>query len=170
MNLIIRELENHDAEVISSAFQEIKWHKTASQYKRYYSEQCAGKRLVLVAFLNNKFAGYLTIVWKSKYPSFRKNSIPEIVDLNVLPKYQQRRIGTKLMDKAEKIISKKSKMLGIGVGLAPGYNAAQRMYVRRGFVPDGAGITYKNKYVKYGQSVIADDDLVLYFIKQLRRR
>jgi hypothetical protein len=44
------------------------------------------------------------------------------------------------------------------------------MYVRRGFVPDGAGITYKNKYVKYGQSIIADDDLVLYFIKQLKRR
>jgi len=123
---------------------------------------------MLVAFLKSKFAGYLTIIWKSTYPPFKKGGIPEIVDLNVLPEYQGQKIGTKLMNEAEKIISKKSKVVGIGVGLAPGYNVAQRMYVRRGFIPDGLGITYKNKYVKYGQVVCADDELVLHFTKLLR--
>ena len=169
MDLLIRKLQNHDAEIISSAFNEIGWNKPASQYERYYSEQENGKRLTLVVFLNKKFSGYLTIVWESEYPPFRKDNIPEVVDLNVLPKYQRQKIGTRLMEKAEKIISKKSKIVGIGVGLAPGYNAAQRMYVRRGFVPDGLGIEYNNKPVKYGQKIVVDDSLVLHFTKQLKK-
>jgi ribosomal protein S18 acetylase RimI-like enzyme len=168
MNLQIRKIQSRDAEIISSAFDEIKWNKPASQFKRYYVEQKAGKRLVLVAFLDKKFAGYLTIVWKSAYPPFKKNNIPEIVDLNVLPKYQRQEIGTKLMDEAEKIISKKYKIVGIGVGLAPGYNVAQKMYVRRGFVPDGLGAEYKGKPVKYNQKIIVDDSLVLHFTKELK--
>ena len=71
------------------------------------------------------------------------------------------------MNEAEKIIAKKSKTAGIGVGLAQGYEAAQVMYARRGYTPDGLGLTYKNKYLKYGQNVPIDDSLVLYFTKKL---
>ncbi|MFA4872421.1 MAG: GNAT family N-acetyltransferase [Patescibacteria group bacterium] len=170
MHLLIRKLQNHDAEIISSAFNEIRWNKPASQYKHYFTEQKVGKRLVLVAFVNKKFVGYLTIVWKSNYPPFKNGNIPEVVDLNVLPKYQRQKIGTKLMDEAEKIISKKSKVVGIGVGLAPGYNAAQRMYVRRGFIPDGLGVEYNEKSVKYGQKIVVDDSLTLHFTKRLNNR
>jgi GNAT superfamily N-acetyltransferase len=168
MNLSIRKLRDSDGEIISSAFREIKWNKPVSQYRRYYKEQKAGKRLVLVAFIERKFVGYLTIVWKSDYLPFRKAGAPEIVDLNVLPEYQGRKIGTKLMDAAEEIISKKLKLVGISVGLAPGYNAAQRMYVRRGFVPNGLGIQYNNRPVRYGQKIIVNDSLVLFFTKQLK--
>jgi len=149
MNLQIKQLQNQDTDIIASAFDEINWHKPVTQYRRYFSEQKNGKRLVIVAWYNKKFAGYLTIVWQSKYPAFKKSHTPEIVDLNVLPKYQQRKIGTTLMNEAEKIIAKKSKTAGIGVGLAPGYEAAQVMYARRGYTPDGLGLTYKNKYLKY---------------------
>ena len=122
-----------------------------------------------MAFLDKVFVGYVTIVWRSKYPPFNKNNIPEIVDLNVLPKYQRQKIGTKLMDKAEEIISQKYKVVGIGVGLAPGYNAAQRMYVCRGFIPDGLGVWYGDKSVRYGQKVEINDSLVLHLTKQLNQ-
>lgn len=167
MDIQIRKLHNHDAEIIFSAFDEIGWDKPVSQYQQYFSEQESGARLVLLAFLNLKFAGYLTIVWRSNYTPFKKNNIPEIVDLNVLPKYQRQKIGTKLMDEAEKIIFKKSKVVGIGVGLAPGYNAAQKMYVRRGYVPDGLGVEYNDKPLEYGQKIVVDDSLVLHLTKQL---
>ena len=56
----------------------------------------------------------------------------------------------------------------IGVGLHSGYGSAQRMYVKRGFVPDGSGVWFRDKPAQpYGQ-VENGDDLVLYFAKRLR--
>ncbi len=53
------------------------------------------------------------------------------------------------------------------VGLHPGYNQAQRLYVRRGYIPDGRGVTYRNEYVMEGMQVKLDDDLLLHFTKSL---
>lgn len=47
------------------------------------------------------------------------------------------------------------------------YNAAQRLYARRGYVPDGLGVTYEGRYVDEGQQVPMDDALVLHFTKDL---
>ena len=58
-------------------------------------------------------------------------------------------------------------MAGIGVGLHPGYNQAQRLYVKRGYIPDGRGVTYRDRYVEEGTQVVLDDDLVLHFTKSL---
>ncbi|HVO43880.1 MAG TPA: hypothetical protein VMT34_14720 [Aggregatilineales bacterium] len=49
MDLLIRPLETADIEVIAAAFRAIGWNKPASQYSRYFAEQIAGQRLVLVA-------------------------------------------------------------------------------------------------------------------------
>ena len=70
--------------------------------------------------------------------------------------------------KQKPTIKQKSKEAGIGVGLAPGYRFAQKMYVKRGYIPDGLGIDFKDKKVKFGQKVVADDSLVLHFIKRLK--
>ena len=40
--------------------------------------------------------------------------------------------------------------------------------VKRGYVPDGRGLTYGNRYVREGERVPLDDDLVLHFTKSLR--
>jgi hypothetical protein len=45
------------------------------------------------------------------------------------------------------------------------YGAAQRLYVSRGYTPDGRGLVWRNEAVKYGQQVTVDDDLVLHFVK-----
>ena len=71
------------------------------------------------------------------------------------------------MNEAERKIAERSKFVGIGVGLFEDYGAAQRLYILRGYVPDGKGITYQGKYVKYGDKVTIDDDLVLHMIKPL---
>jgi hypothetical protein len=42
------------------------------------------------------------------------------------------------------------------------------MYVLRGYIPDGNGVTYNNEYIKEGQMITADDRLVLHFVKRLR--
>jgi GNAT superfamily N-acetyltransferase len=167
--LAIRLLEAPDIEPIAAAFAAIGWNKPASQYRRYLTEQQRGERVVLVALLHGSFAGYVTIAWQSGYPPFRAASIPEIVDFNVLPDRRRRGIGSRLLDAAEQRIAARSTEAGIGVGLDPDYGAAQRLYVKRGYVPDGRGLAWGDRHVRWGETVTVDDSLSLYFTKRLRR-
>jgi len=118
--------------------------------------------------MEEQFVGYLTICWKSDYEPFREKNIPEIVDFNVLPKYRRLGIGTQLMNKAENEIASVNSTAGIGVGMTPDYGAAQRLYVLRGYVPDGLGLHWKDHQTQYGEEVKVDDDLALYFTKELK--
>ena len=166
-NLQIRLLEARQIPIIAEAFTALGWDKPASQYERYLAEQEAGARPVLVAYLDGAFAGYVTVKWRSHYPAFADANIPEIADFNVLPQFRRRGIGTRLMDEAERLIAERSAVAGIGVGMIADYGAAQRLYVLRGYVPDGAGVTYFDKVVQYLDPIAADHDLVLYFTKLL---
>lgn len=164
----IRLLTAPDIQPIAAAFAKLGWDKPASQYEKYLSEQESGARVVLVAFLNGEFAGYVTLVWRSHYPAFREQNIPEIVDFNVLPKFRRQGIGTRLLDEAERRVAEASPLVGLGVGMTADYGAAQRMYVKRGYIPDGRGLFSGGVPVVYGQPVQVDDDLVLYFTKNLQ--
>ena len=137
-----------------------------SIYEQYLAEQERDERLVLVAYYDDDFAGYGTIHWHSDYPPFAEKGIPEIKDLNVLPRFRRRGIATKIVDEAEKRIFERSLVIGIGVGMYADYGAAQRMYILRGYVPDGLGLFYKDKPVIPGKEVIVDDDLTLYLTKE----
>jgi GNAT superfamily N-acetyltransferase len=118
-----------------------------------------------VAAVDGQFAGYVTVNWTPTYSGFAEQKIPEIQDLNVLPEFRRQGIGTQLLDRAEEEVALRSSIVGIGVGLHPGYNAAQRLYVKRGYIPDGRGVTYRNCPVEEGMQVVFDDDLVLHLTK-----
>jgi GNAT superfamily N-acetyltransferase len=167
-NLAIRPLNQNDPVVIAAAFAQIGWNKPEAQFRQYLGEQAAGIRTCLVAIVDSHFAGYLTVNWRPSYPGFSELEIPEIQDLNVLRPFQRQGIASRLLDCAETEVARHSGSVGIGVGLHPGYNVAQRMYVRRGYIPDGRGVTYRDHYVDEGAHVLLDDDLVLHFTKQLR--
>jgi hypothetical protein len=81
-------------------------------------------------------------------------------------------VGSLILDTAEKEAATKSQIIGIGVGLYAGedggYGAAQRLYVKRGYVPDGKGITYHDEPTIPGHSYPLDDDLILWLTKKLR--
>jgi len=169
MKIMIKKLHKEDCAMISDAFKEQGWIKTKEQYKRYFKDQEEGKRIVLLAFADAEFAGYCTILWNSYYPSFKQRSIPEITDLNVLIKFRNNGIGTKLMDAAETLIAEKSDIVGIGVGLTKDYGNAQRLYIKRGYIPDGRGISYNETFINCGDSITVDDDLILCFTKELKK-
>lgn len=112
--------------------------------------------------------GYVTVVWNSPYLGFHSRKIPEISDLNVLPNFRRKGIGTRLVHQCEKLAEGKGfKEIGLGVGLISDYGSAQRLYLRLGYMPDGQGAHYKNKVVKYNQDVRADDDLVIFLSKKI---
>jgi GNAT superfamily N-acetyltransferase len=165
--IAIRDMNATDAEPMSAAFSAQGWHKSVTQFTTYWQESAAGKRTVLLAHATGDFAGYLTIVWESDYPPFHAQGIPEIVDFNVLIKYQRRGVGTTLMDEAERRIAQRSDKAGIGVGLLPDYGKAQILYVRRGYVPDGRGLFAHGRWPQHGDTLQIDDNVALYFTKKL---
>jgi len=169
MNVNIRELELQDCRAIADAFAAIGWadHKPLSRFERYRRDHDLGRLHALVALRDEIIVGYLTIVWQSTYSHFRCNEIPEVKDLNVLPKFRRRGIATKLMNAAETTIKSRSPLAGIGVGMYPDYGSAQRLYVKRGYIPDGRGLTYAERVLAPMERVINDDDLVLYLTKKL---
>jgi GNAT superfamily N-acetyltransferase len=162
----IRALRDDDPEVISAAFTANGWDKPVSQYEKYLADQRDGLRDVLVATVDDEFAGYVTVWWESAYEPF--DGIPEISDFNVLPQFRRRGIGSGLMDAAEALVAERSDVVGIGVGLYADYGTAQRMYVRRGYLPDGRGLVYDGKQVPPGDLVRNDDAANLMFTKSLR--
>ena len=159
-------MSQEDIDLIVTQFAAHNWPKPKSTFTDYLQEQGHQERLIWVAFYDTHFAGYITLKWHSLYPAFNQQKIPEIMDLNVLPPYRNKGIATALLDCAEAEGFKKHPVLGIGVGLYADYGQAQRLYVQRGYIPDGLGITYAYKTVAPGAMVCLDDDLVLWFTKR----
>jgi len=167
MNLTIRNITEADPVIISKAFEEQGWSKPVSLYEKYVTEQQNGERVTLIAVHDGEFAGYTNVIWNSDYPPFNESRIPEVSDLNVLMKYRGLGISSKLIDAAEEIISERSAIAGIGVGIFSDYGVAQILYAKRGYIPDEKGIHNGQAYVKYGDQVVVDDDIVLYLTKNL---
>jgi len=163
--LAIAPLQPADVAEIAAAFAKLGWNKPAANYERYLDEAARGVRTTIVARWNGMFAGYVTVRWTPDYPPFREAGIPEVQDLNVLPAFRRRGIGSRLMDEAEALVGARSKTVGIGVAFDPDYGPAQRLYVLRGYVPDARGGTSHGVPVKWGDTVSVDDDLVLYLTK-----
>ena len=165
--MTLTELHQADCLLISHAFQDQGWHKPSSQYEHYLHLQQTGKRDLIVARISGEFAGYLTISWESGYAPFQAGGIPEVVDFNVLKKFQRRGIGTALMDEAEKRIHRVSDYAGIGVGVTADYGPAHILYIKRNYVPDGRGLTQDGSPVQYGGQIEINDGVVLYMVKAL---
>jgi len=138
-----------------------------------YFDQCLelqgqGKREVLIVSTDGADAGYCMLNWAPKYALFKKLGIPEIQDLNVIPSFRQRGIATAFIKHCEGIATKKGhEEMGIAFGLHSSYGAAQRLYIKLGYIPDGQGATYDRKQIAYGDFKPVDDDLCLMLVKAL---
>jgi len=166
--LRVRPLLERDAVVISQAFRNVGLHKSVHQFEQYLEEQQQSIRQCWVAHVDGRFAGYVTLHWNPLYSGIAGKGVPEIQDLNVLPEYRRQGIATRLIDRAEQSAAARAASVAVGVGLHPGYNAAQRLYAQRGYAPDGLGVTYEDRYVEAGELVRFDDELVLHLLKPLR--
>ncbi len=139
--MILRPLAQSDIRQLIRVFATpLTWWNTRRQYQRYWQEQQSGERLMLLAMENGEIAGYVNILWKAQYPGFQKNDIPEINDLVVVDKYRCRGIGAALMEEAEQLVASRGyAIVGLGCGDTAYYQAARRLYAKRGYIPDGSG-------------------------------
>lgn len=165
-NILIRSMKQEDIEAFSDGFTAQGWHAKPEVHEQYLKEQADGTRYVFVAEYCGETAGYTTMVPLASGGPF-KGKYPEIVDFNVLQKFQRKGIGNKILDAAEKTASLICDYVSLGVGLHYGYGTAQRMYVKRGYIPDGSGVWYQNQVLEQYADCCNDDDLVLYLSKEL---
>ncbi len=166
MNSTMRLLEAQDIpRMVASLPTEDHRARRQKIYQRYLEEQSKGEREVVVAFLDEDYAGRVTIIWHPEYPLFAENNIPEISDIGVEPDYQRRGIGSMLMDEAEKRIFERSDVAGIGFGISADYGPAQRMFVKRGYIPDGLGLWSSGRGYIWESSTVQVDDCAIFLTK-----
>lgn len=164
---LIRNLEEGDiSEIVREEIAQ-GWQASDEKYLMRIKHQEEGKCIALVAEYRHSVAGYINLYFQVSAGPFAETGYPEIVDFGVLEKYRRHGIGMKLMDTAEGIASKSSNVICIGVGLHSGYGSAQRMYVKRGYIPDGSGVWYQDKVCEPYADCCNDDELVLYFSKNI---
>ena len=168
-NILIRNIQPSDAAIITEEEIRQGWvNQTIDKYELRLRDQAAGISINLVAEWKGNVAGYINVYPNAPGGPLGNQGLPEIVDFGVLAKYRCNGIGSKLMDVAEEIASRYSDIVYLGVGLYESYGSAQRMYVKRGYIPDGSGIWYGNQHCEPGKHYCLDDDLALYFTKKLR--
>lgn len=167
-SILIRNMQQSDAQIITDEEIAQGWDADVGKYEMRLQHQSAGKSISLVAEYHGNIAGYINVYPDSEWGAFANQGYPEIVDFGVLEKYRRNGIGSKLMEIAEQIASEYADMVYLGVGMHNGYGSAQRMYVKRGYIPDGTGVWYGDKVCEQYANCCNDDDLVLYLSKKLK--
>ncbi len=164
MNCTIRNMIKSDIESLSYGFMNQGWPGREEILARYFLEQESGEREVLVAEVEGAVAGYITILPSAKHGPFAE-VYPELSDFNVFEPFRNQGVGNQLLEEAEKRVKLVSIKVSLGVGLHSGYGAAQRLYIKRGYIPDGTGVWYRNQPLEMNATSQNNDDLVLYLSK-----
>ena len=162
----IRKMQESDIKDLFRGFISQGWPGREEILARYFLEQECGEREVLVAEVEGAVAGYITILPDAKQGPFA-GMAPELSDFNVFEPFQNQGIGNLLLEEAEKRVRLISDKVTLGVGLHSGYGPAQRLYIKRGYIPDGTGVWYQNH--QPAMNAVCEDigELVLYLSKNL---
>ena len=162
----IRKMQTSDVKELSQGFINQGWPGREEILTRYFLEQECGEREVLVAEVGGALAGYVTILPCAKQGPFAE-IYPELSDFNVFEPFQNQGIGNLLLEEAEKRVRLISDKVTLGVGLHSGYGPAQRLYIKRGYIPDGTGVWYQNHQL--AMNAVCEDigEFVLYLSKNL---
>lgn len=125
--------------------------------------------VTFLAFVGDKLAGFVTLRARCGHPRFAGEAVPLLHHLLVFAPYRGRGLGAALLAAAEALAAERADRVVLSVGLHPGYGPAQRLYIRRGYVPLGEGICRGLEPVPEGATVTVDDGLLLWLVKDLRR-
>ncbi|WNS45394.1 GNAT family N-acetyltransferase [Paenibacillus sp. MMS20-IR301] len=163
--VLIRQMGDNDIAIIHGGLLSHDVSKPLDYIESCWKENLAGQRMTLLAFRGHEFAGWGHVVFQPQYSYFADNQIPEIQNFDIIPPFRHRGIGSVLAEALEEAAFARSRTIGIGFGLYASYGTAQRMYIRRGFIPDGRGLMYDNIPAEPGSQVRVDDELTLYLTK-----
>jgi GNAT superfamily N-acetyltransferase len=136
--------------------------------RRYLADHAEPEGASLVAASGHDVVGYAAILWESAFAGFRDHGIPLVHQVAVAGPFRRQGIATLLMDAVERLARERGiATLGITVGLFDKYGPAQRLYGRRGYVPDGRGACRGQQPLSQGMQATMDHDLIMWLTKDL---
>ncbi|SHL40128.1 Acetyltransferase (GNAT) family protein [Anaerocolumna jejuensis DSM 15929] len=142
-------------------------NQTIFDYQNSLKVEERSKKYVFNAEFNGKTAGYITLNLNSDKGPFAWRDIPELEELHVFPEFRGLGVGNMLLDAAEEKAAEVSNTITVCVGLHSGYGVAHRMYIRRGYMPDGSGVWYEGEPLKPYAKCCNNKNLVIYLLKEL---
>ena len=165
-NVVVRIMGYDDIPLICRADND-ESESNKAYLKNQLSNQEKQECSALLALYDGEVAGYVFLYHKCKWGGMANCGIPGIVDLIVFKKYRNKGVATVLMDVAEEIAKKYCDKVYLDVCLNKEYGPAQRLYVKRGYVPDGKGVYYEEKVCEIDAVCKNDDELTLCLVKEL---
>lgn len=167
VDLSITRVAPADLASIIQMFTEQVYPNDAEQAREHFSGHAEGQADTFLAWVDGRLVGYVTLRWVSNNPLFRERNIPLIHHLGVFPQYQRHGIAFRLMDEAERLIATRATHAGITVGLFDAYGPAQRLYAKRGYLPDGRGACQGQRPIARGETITMDHDIILWLTKDV---
>jgi GNAT superfamily N-acetyltransferase len=138
--------------------------------RTYLADHAEPEGASLIATDGSDVIGYVAIVWESNYAGFRSRGISLVHQIAVAGPFRRRGVATLLMDAAEQLARDRGiATLDITVGLFDEYGPAQRLYGRRGYVPDGRGVCRGQLPLSKEMLVTVDDDLIMWLTQGSRQ-
>ncbi len=126
-----------------------------------------GASTTILGYESGRLVGIVTIRWQSNYALFRERNIPLIQNIEIRYEDRGRGIGNLMLEKTEQEIALRSAVAGIVVGISADYGPAQKLYARRGYIPDGRGVCRGAEPLLHGDTVTVDHDLLLWLTKSV---
>ncbi len=166
-NLEIRRVKQEDLEEVIALFAREVYPWDPTEAETHFADHREGGGASFLAYVDGRLAAYVTIRWVSRNERFREENIPLIHHLGVFDQYQRRGIASRLMDEAEALIATRARKAGITVGIFDAYGPAQRLYAKRGYIPDGRGVCQGHRPIQQGETLKIDHDLIIWMTKDL---
>ena len=167
--MLIRPATENDKALLESVAHAMGTVAGRDDFTRCLAEQAAGRRVIFLAVAQDGGAlGYVQLNFTPTYLPFRRLNIAEIQDLNVVPSARRQGIGGALIAACEDVARARGcGEIGISVGLLASFGAAQRLYVRLGYMPDGTGAAYDDDIIHAGDIKPLDERLTIKLTKAL---
>lgn len=126
-----------------------------------------GECSALIALCDGEVAGYVYLYYNCRWGGCKNQGLPSIVDLKVFDNYRRNGVASQLLDAAERIAKKYAAKVYLDVGLNRSYGAAQILYIKRGYIPNGNGVYFKQNVCQINEQYINNGELILCLIKEL---
>jgi len=135
--------------------------------KNNLDNQENNKCSAIVALFNDQISGYVFLYYECEWGGLKNQDLPSVVDLIVFESFRRKGIATAIMDFAEEEAFNFNSRLYLDVCLNSEYGPAQCFYIKRGYIPDGAGAYYEQEVLDVNAACKNDDELTLCLVKEL---
>src|SRR5579862_1370972 len=166
-NLTFRVVQPDEIAAVKQEVKPVFFSGDETTIEDHFQDHENGASTTILGYEAERLVGIVTIRWSARYPPFRAKRIPLIQNIEIRYEDRGRGLGGLMLERTEQEIAQRSPLAGICVGISDSYGPAQRLYAKRGFVPDGRSVCHPHEPIKDGESVTIGPDLLLWLVKEV---